>query len=201
VSSPVAPWAPWAYPRSAQSVLVEGPSEEPLTLAEGKLRAGLDWPDGDPRDDLMKGFITAARQQVEKDTGLALIKQTRDVTLAIVPGAPVPLPMHALPLIAITETTDGATPARVRIDADRRTLTVIDDPLADAVVRSWRIESGWADAATLKADAPLLVQAVALLVAHFATTGRDAVITGTIVNTTPLGYADAIQPFTLVWVP
>src|SRR5258705_9577128 len=69
----------YAVAPHAVSVLVTPPALEPLTLDQGKLRAGLDWVAGDPRDALMTGFIQAARSQVEQDTGLALLTQTRDV--------------------------------------------------------------------------------------------------------------------------
>src|SRR5262245_24487473 len=98
--------APWASPQSCYSVLIAGPTEEPITLDEAKLRAGLDWEPGDPRDALMQGFIAAARNQVEQDTGLALLTQTREVTVLVPPGGGVvPLPMQALPLQAITDLT------------------------------------------------------------------------------------------------
>src|SRR5882672_2904249 len=104
--------APWAWPQSVSSVLVAGPAFEPLTLDEGKLRAGLDWTAGDPRDDLMKGFIAAARQKVEADTGLALATQTRLVTFAATDGV-MPMPWQTMPLQSITD------PAGVLVDWSR----------------------------------------------------------------------------------
>jgi len=72
--------AAWYLPsQGVTSTLVIAPTEEPLTLDEAKLRAGLDWVAGDPRDALMTGFIAAARAKVEHDTGLALLTQTRNV--------------------------------------------------------------------------------------------------------------------------
>ena len=63
-------------------MLTVPPVLEPLTLTEAKLRAGLDWAPGDPRDALMTSFIQAARSQVERDTGIALLEQTHTVSLA-----------------------------------------------------------------------------------------------------------------------
>ena len=76
----------------ARSIVVTGPASEPLTIAEGKLRAGLDWADGDARDNLMTTWIKAAREKVEHDTGLALLEQTRDVVFDAMPGDVVALP-------------------------------------------------------------------------------------------------------------
>jgi hypothetical protein len=137
------------------SVLVDGPAFEPLTLEEAKLRAGLDWPAGDPRDALMDSFIKAARQKVEQDTGLALAEQTR-----LVPRG-----------WSFPEATSG----------------------------TYLVVAGWPTAAALQAEAPLLVQAVGLLVAHLATLGRDlATLDEPFV--VPLGYEELIQPFRIGWL-
>jgi hypothetical protein len=205
--------APWASPWSVSSVLVIPPAVEPITLAQAKLYANLDWPTGDPRDALMNGFISAARQKVEQDTGLALLTQTRNVTITVRqtwygfygywdafgyngydgyywPPDPViiPLPNQARPLQSITQ-TDGAP---------------VDPTLPwwnPVVTTDYQIVAGWADPATLLLEAPLLVHAVGLLTAHYATLGRDiaAIIRGSVL-TIPLGYDEAISPYRLVWV-
>jgi uncharacterized phiE125 gp8 family phage protein len=87
---------PWRSPQSVSSVLIDGPTEEPLTLDEAKLRAGLDWAPGDPRDALMTGFIAAARSLVEQRTGLALLTQTREITITTT-DLVMPIPWQALP--------------------------------------------------------------------------------------------------------
>jgi hypothetical protein len=182
---------PWAQPSSVSSVLVTPPIEEPLTLDEGKLRAGLDWADGDPRDDLMRGFIAAARSQVEQDTGLALLTQTRDVTIyATITDGIFPLPVQALPVQSIT------TPAGVRL-TPTDWWSWMPAPIAAG---TWRIIAGWPTAADLKAEAPLLIQAVGLLTAHFATLGRDLAYEGRNIVAMPQGYEECIAPYRLVWV-
>jgi uncharacterized phiE125 gp8 family phage protein len=96
-------YAPWGT--SSFSVLIEPPTAEPITLDEAKLRAGLDWPTTeppDPRDQLMHDHIAAARSQVERDTGLALLTQTRDLYFApVAVGDMVRLPSQSIPLQAI----------------------------------------------------------------------------------------------------
>lgn len=194
-------FAPWQTPHVA-SVLITPPVEEPLTLAEGKLRAGLSWPTtdpADPRDQLMQDFIAAARSQVERDTGLALITQTRDVYFYTLPGGVVALPMQALPLQEVVEVAPTSTPWRQGpfTIAPRASGWMFGD-VAEGIAR---VTVGWLSAADLRVQAPLLLQAVGLLTAHFATAGRDAVITGTIATENPIGYEEAIQSYRLIWLP
>jgi hypothetical protein len=147
----------------------------PLTIEEGKLRAGLDWSDGDPRDELMRDFITAARQQVEQDTGLAMLTQVRDIywaPRAHVGGIMLFPPGQTYPLQAVLGDRPGAT--------DGTTIT--------------RIVSGWTSIESLP---PLMIQAVGLLVAHYATLGRD-LATVDKASAVPMGYAEAIAPHVLV---
>jgi hypothetical protein len=157
------------------SRLVIPPVMEPLTLDEAKLRAGLDWPSGDPRDAQMLGFLRAARERVERDTGTALLLQTRDVYLShLVSTAEFPAPAH--PLQSVEERPDLAT---------------------DVYPVVLRIVVGWE---TVEEIPPLLQFAVGLLCAHYATAARDVVIMGTIVAEVPLGYEDAIADFRRVAV-
>jgi len=189
--------APWYLP-PVSSVLLLAPTEEPLTLAQGKLRAGLDWPAGDPRDDLMNDFIAAARAKVELDTGLALLTQTRGITFHEsaawdATSGWLPLPMQALPLQSLTD--PSGVPVTFATGYEQRRAVV---RVASVAPGQWTAVAGWLDAASLRAEAPALVQAVGLLVAHFATVGRDAVIVGTIASANPVGYDDLINPYRLV---
>ena len=186
---------PWAWPLSVWSVLVEGPTVEPLTLDEAKLRAGLDWTPGDPRDPLLEDFIRAARAQVEQDTGLALLTQTRDVYV-LVPAAA--LPSQTQPTQSITPLLPTrATVARPWPYQPGR--LAVFDPAWDAPA-SYRVVAGWPNPAALRAEAPTLLHAVGLLVAHYATLGRDLARTE---PTSPVvhGYEDAIAAHRLIWVP
>jgi len=188
----------------AVSELVTAPTEEPITLDEAKLRAGLDWVAGDPRDQLMLGFIRAARQQVEADTGLALLTQTRDVWYD---APPTMLPAQCRPLQSVTELVmvDGEGEHPVDRDPVRLLCSPVPsrpDLLIHGRQRTtyegtpttyrMRVIVGWKTAADLP---PLLTHAVGLLTAHYATAGRDLATAGTIITTTPLGYAEAVAPF------
>jgi uncharacterized phiE125 gp8 family phage protein len=207
-------WAQGSFrPRAphAVSIVVAPPGVEPLTLDQAKLRAGLDWIAGDPRDALMTDFIKAARSKVEKDTGLALLEQTRDVYLDGFPGYgydPIRLPPQSRPLqeVLSVSTIDTAGATNVLAGANY-VVDLVSGRIGLAYGAAWptdlrpfqpvviRIRSGYADVAALSADAPLLIHAVGLLVAHYATAGRDLATTGTIITETPHGYDEAIADY------
>jgi hypothetical protein len=150
-----------------------------LTLDEGKLRAGLEWEAGDPRDALMLGFIAAAQNQVEQRTGLALLTQVRDVYLF----GPGQRPPQTTPIQAVLS-SPVPTPS--------------DWPTEPFPFQPWsvRVVAGWP---AVEQIPPLLVHAVGLLTAHYATAGRDLVsITSSTVSEMPQGFEDAIETFGLV---
>ena len=197
----------------AVSVIVTPPTWEPFTLDEAKLRAGLDWAPGDPRDDLMKEFIAAARSKVELDTGRALNLHTRDVFLDDLPPV-LQLPEYSSPLQSVMSVNaiapDGAltlvdaanyevdlASARIAFTGGAWPSTMTLRALHPWVVR---ITAGYPDVDALKARAPQLHQAVGLMIAHYATRGRDATSMEA-VNEMPYGYDCAIAPYTLVKVP
>jgi hypothetical protein len=62
-----------------------------------------------------------------------------------------------------------------------------------------RVTVGYLDPADLRARAPLLLQAVGLLTAHFATFGRD-LATSDPANLVPLGYEDCIASYRMIWL-
>lgn len=211
----------WAYERGYArfphpvSVVVTPPATEPLTLAEGKLRAGLDWANGDPRDALMQAFIAAARSKVEQDTGLALLTQTRDVyfdTLTETSDGTILLPAQSTPLQSVTSVKSTDTLGVVNTLDPSNYIVDLSGRIGLSVSGVWpsdvrpfqpfvvRIVSGWTSAAALLTAAPLLVHAVGLLTAHYATLGRDlASIDST--QEVPFGYEDAIGPSRRVIVP
>jgi uncharacterized phiE125 gp8 family phage protein len=207
-------WPGWGDPswRAAvpnKSVLVVPPAEEPLTLAEAKLRAGLDWPSPDAaRDKQMESFIRAARERVERDTGIAMFTQTRDVYLShLVQPANFPaphMPLQSVEAITGYDTAGAAhvlaTPGAWALVNGRLTWAVPNDwPLGPADVYPWvvRIVVGY-DA--VDKIPPLLLFAVGLLTAHYATAARDAVVVGTSAQEMPLGYEDAIADYRRVAV-
>ena len=198
---------PWAQPRSCYSVLITPPTEEPLTVEDAKLLAAMAWPvtvPPDPRDQMIADFIKAARAKVEQDTGLALLTQVRELFI-IEETDLVPLPAQCTPVQALVDVTP---PALVAQAVGGRVVARHGRLLAAPLVGSFpagtvlQVTAGWPDPAALKLEAPLLVHAVGLLTAHYATLGRDVAITGAVasINVVPEGYDDTIQPHRLVWV-
>lgn len=180
---------------------------EPLTLAQGKLRAGLDWTDGDPRDDLMKGFITTARQHVEKRTERALLSQTRDVYMDALPGWIIEMPSLCTPLQAVVSVAwiDTANAPHI-LDPSTYVVDLVSGRIG--LTMGWNWPSGlrafqpWqlrvvAGAPTIAQIPAPLLQAVGLLVGHLATLGRDLALTTSAIISVPQGFEDLIAP----WVP
>jgi len=68
------------------------PAVEPVTLSEVKAHLRID---GTSEDDLLGGLVRAARQDVERSTGLALIDQSWRLVLDRWPASgTVPLRIH-----------------------------------------------------------------------------------------------------------
>jgi uncharacterized phiE125 gp8 family phage protein len=184
------------------------PTDEPLTLDDGKLRAGLDWAVGDPRDALMESFIAAARQYVEQRTARAIPAQAHQLfydsagivvgTLLAVPGASQPV----ISVAAVTSTdTAGAEhvlDAAAYVVQPGRGVIQLLGPLPTDVqaLEGWRVDL---TCGTDPLD-PGLVQVIGLLTAHYATLGRDlASITPAL--DVPHGFEEALAPFVPQVIP
>lgn len=91
-------------------VQIEAPEVEPVTLSEAKAHLAID---GDDFDDLVAGYISAARQHLDGATGIlrrAIVRQTWELRLRAFPDVlELPLP----PLQSVTSIsyigTDGDT--------------------------------------------------------------------------------------------
>lgn len=200
----------WAIVEGAPPV----PPTEPLTLAQAKLAAGLDWAADPARDDQLQEFISAARTRVQNDTGVALVQLQVRVTFDALPiGVPIDLPFRPVTTVAVevTDSQGGATvidPAAYQLDpgglGPMPARIVIHSTAAIPgelrALQAWTLvtEVGYVDGPALRAAAPDLWSAVALLTAHYATSGRDAVALGTIVNEMPYGYEALIAPYQIV---
>jgi uncharacterized phiE125 gp8 family phage protein len=191
----------------AVSVVNAPPTEEPLTLDEAKLRANLTWTAGDPRDALMTSFIRAARGKVESDTGVSLLLQTRIVYLDWMPNV-LTLPAGSMPLQDIVGIdainnlgqTMTINPATYIVDYASGRIA-LNTPTSSwpsnlRTFQPWAItlDAGWPDPETLATAAPLLLQAVGLLVAHYATLGRDLASIN-VATEIPQGYCDILAPY------
>lgn len=185
--------APWAQPQSVQSVLITPMSEDLFTPDEALLRAGLTWAIDDPRRPMVTDWIKAAQQKVEQDTGLALLTQVREVTVLSPTWGWTPLPAQCTPTQAIEDVIGVSVVARIGPQPRYA--------LAPGFTGTLRVTAGWVDKADFKVRAPLLYQAVGVLLAHYATAGRDLVITGAIEQEMIQGYAEMIASAALVWIP
>ncbi|WP_336065860.1 head-tail connector protein [Nitratireductor rhodophyticola] len=149
------------------------PLVEPVTLAEAKahLRIGHL-----SEDALIEGLIRAARQEVEKTTGQALIDQSWRLTLDDWPQGDV-LYLNRTPVRELLSVTvfdaDGAAstvdPAACQLDAHAQParLAIASRPLPGRRLNGIEIDfrAGYGEAGT---DVPdLLRRAILLLVAHW----------------------------------
>lgn len=189
---------------------------EPLTITEGKLRAGLDWVAGDPRDALMANFLAAARSKVEKDTGIVLLLKTFDVYFDALPRGPIALPWRPVTSIVSVNSIDSAGAVHeldvTNYHLDPSSAAPVPARVALSDVGAWptdlrafqpyvlRLTAGYASVAALTAAEPLLVHLVGRLTAHYATLGRDLASVDAL-SDVPFGYEDDIAAYRLVTVP
>jgi uncharacterized phiE125 gp8 family phage protein len=180
----------------------DAPTAEPLTLAQAKLRAALNWPDGDPRDDLMKEFIAAARAYVERRIARTIAAQAMRLyydaaQIAVGTILQLPLPLVSVESVTSTDAAGVETALATTAYSVQRgpgLLTVIG-PLPTDV----RAAEGWRVNVTSGTDVtaldPELVQVIGLLTAHYATAGRDLVTLVAQGLEIPQGFEDALTPF------
>lgn len=193
----------------ATSVLVTPPTTEPLSIAEVKQRARIST---SAEDGLIRTYIKAARDQVEQDTGLALLTQTRDVYLDSVPAGITPFALPWPPLQSVTSVKYTDTGGIVQTlaasnyvwDASsmpaRLALSDVGVwPTDIRVFQPWviRIVVGWTNPALIP---PALLEAVGILAVHMATFGRDLVSVGNTVTPMLQSYHEKIAAYSLVRV-
>jgi uncharacterized phiE125 gp8 family phage protein len=174
--------------------------DDVLTVAELKERAHIN-----ESDELLQAYISAARQQVERDTSCALPTQSIAVGYDTPPASGQPLLLPCPPLQELTSavwvgadsTTEVIDPALFQIDfismPARLWFTggAAPFPLGPQGF-ALTLKVGWTKA-TLP---PLLKFAVGLLASHYLTFGRDLATVDS-VTTMPMGYAEAIQAYRL----
>lgn len=194
------------YGRHRSVVVDDPPTVEPLTRAQGKLRAGLEWPDGDDRDELMDAMIKAARTAWETQTGMALLPQTRTLSY----DAPLPrvLDLIVRPLQSVASVTatlaDGTEqildPSSYVVDLSGSRIAFAQTP---ANVRAFQpyaitVVAGYEDPDAIPSD---IVQAIGVLVGYWATAGRDMVSVGTVGHDMPYGWDDLVGPYRPMVLP
>ena len=156
--------------------LVTAPAAEPLTTAEAKTHLRVD----NSEDDVYIGaLITAARQEVERYTGRALVTQTWDLTLDAFPWGNGPIWLPRPPVQSVTSISyvddAGATQtwatANYRVDITGETARIepawsLNYPTTRGIVAAVtvRFVAGYGAAAAVPA---LMVHAIKLLVGEW----------------------------------
>lgn len=177
-----------------------GPSAEPVTLAEVKAHLRLDH-GGD--DELLGGLIRAAREDVERTTGLALLDQSWRLVLDTWPrDGCVRIMIHPVREIlsvtaygsegeaslinpAVYQADTVSRPARVQFDGEPGALRAMNGIEID-------FAAGYGEAGT---DVPdLLRRAIVLLVAHWYEF-RTSYGPGDQPVSYPVGYDRMLAPF------
>lgn len=160
--------------------LITPPAMEPIDLASAKLHCRVDHSD---EDSSIEALIAAARAQIEKDTGRALIEQTLEMRIDTWPTIlylPRPPAMRVVSVMAIDQAgaatvlsesayklRTGTEPGYVLFESSLR--PAVD--LADFAGVRVRYVAGYGGAS----DVPKpLIQAIKLLVGHWYT-NREAV--------------------------
>jgi uncharacterized phiE125 gp8 family phage protein len=149
------------------------PAVEPVTLSEVKAHLRID---GTSEDDLLTGLVRAARQDVERSTGLALIDQSWRLVLDRWPASgTVPLRIHPVREV-LSVTLYGSegeasllAPESYQVDTLSRPARVHAETTPPALRAMNGVEidfsAGFGESGT---DVPdLLRRAILLLVAHW----------------------------------
>lgn len=178
------------------------PAAEPVTLAEAKANLRIDH---GHEDDLLSGLIRAAREEVERAAGLALIEQGWRLTLDRLPrSGDVLLQRHPVKeVLAVTayDREGGASvidPQAYILDPHARParLHFLQRPLSGRAGNGIEIDfsAGFGEAG---ADVPdLIKRAIHLLIAHWYEF-RAAFGAGEQPVAFPAGYERLIAPFRL----
>jgi len=191
------------------SVVDAGTDDDVLTVAQLKERARI--LDGDADSDaLVQSYITAARLQVERDTGFALPKQTLAVSFdQAVVSLPYRIPMPPLQDVTSVIYTDSAGNATDldlnlviaqidRVSRPGRVIFTADAfaglaPPVSVQALGFVVTAGFTAATMPEA----LRFAVGLLASHYLTAGRDRTVIGTSVLPMPAGYDEVIDAYKL----
>jgi uncharacterized phiE125 gp8 family phage protein len=195
--------------RSSRVVVSTAPAVEPVTLTEAKDHLRID---DSSSDTLVSSLIVAARQQVEQDTGRALITQTLDVYYDALPTDRelwVPNPkLQSVTTFTTYDEDDASTvfsswdylvdvasePGRIVLNADATWPT--DLRAANAVIV--RVVAGYGVAAAVP---QALKQAILLIISTLYEHREQVIISqfaGQFIDL-PFGYRQLITPYR-IWL-
>jgi uncharacterized phiE125 gp8 family phage protein len=178
---------------SVRAARIAGPRSEPVTVEWLKKKARIDRTD---EDDLLAGYIAAAREQFERDTDLTLGTQTWSAQITNFAGGALVLPHGPLQAIVAVVGRDahgvetGIAPTQYQF--------AVGPPARIYLPPAWSTYAIVYE--TGMVVTPLIEQAIGLLAAHFATQGRDAVTAET-TTLMPFGYTEAMARFRVIAEP
>lgn len=185
-------------------VLVEGPTEEPISLAQAKIHLRADYDDDDT---LISALIVAARQLAENNMRRAIMPQTWHLSLDAFPVAGIVLPRP--PLISVTSVSylDSAGDRQVLAGGGYRVQTSALEaavrplygqcwPSARRDAESVQVEyrAGYSDADAVPAA---IKQWLMLCIGTWYANRESA--TGSKLETLPRGHWDALLDAYTVW--
>lgn len=189
------------------SVLVTGPTTEPIELNDAKKHLNVDFDDD---DDLITAMLKAARQSAERFMGRALIDQTWDVFLDEFPGVefldiklvPAPVievlsvgygPDYATELDPATYIVDKArAPGRLGLTVGGSWPTVIKAANAIRI----RLRAGYVDTETspVTGEVPYDIRAAILLTLGSLYAHRENIVIGQTPSVLPWGAEQLLRP-------
>lgn len=185
-------------------IVINPPSEEPVTLVEAKLHCKVD---GSDDDALITALITAMREQAEHRIGRALCTQTLESVLDAFPDA-VKLPKPPTASVTSVKYLD-ADGLLQTLDAVAYTVDKDSEPgwVVPAYGLAWpdtrtepnavrvRYVAGYGAAAAV----PKSIKAWILMAVGTLYSQREGIITGTIVAEVPRDFfAGLLDPY---WIP
>jgi uncharacterized phiE125 gp8 family phage protein len=198
----------WAPPGGswAVRVLTPGTDDDVLTVAQLNERARI-LPGDAEADTLLASYITAARQQVERDTGLAIPSQQIVVAFDTLPTVNTVLVLPYPPL----QSVDAVTWVDTAGVAHDLAATVLQLDLGRMPARALWLGDPSIGSPSLLNPLNLTLTVgypsgsvpewarfgVGVLAAHYLTTARDRVVVGSAVAPMPGGYEEAIAAYRL----
>jgi uncharacterized phiE125 gp8 family phage protein len=207
-------WSTVSWPAGGHWAVQTVAGEPPLVLNDDDILTADELRERshiEESDALLQSFISAARQQVERDTGLALPTQRIAVGYDVVDPSRIYLvprpPLQDLTAVVYSDVNGGTTvidtPYDLLVNLDRVSMpgrllfksdafSAMPAPPGPMQALGLVVTAGW----TKDTLPPLLKFAVGLLASHYLTLGRDLASIDQATEI-PMGYSAAIQAYRL----
>lgn len=191
---------------ATSTTVVTPPNSEPVTLAEAKQHCRID---DSEDDDMVTGYIAAARQHVERISGLTLLPTVYRSNYTGWPASSDALWLHGCPVLASTDVavqytdSDGNTQTLstsvYTVDTDHKPARILLKPnqswpaLQSGAINPVRVTytAGYAETDDVP---PACTLAMRLIIAHLYR-NREATTIGVAAKELPMGVCDILAPF------